>query len=361
MANEEKDIWRAMGRIDFGKNKHNSHQREPYNILFDKYHSIYYSYLMNILMTEFKYHNVPETINTDGLEYSLRYYGYGSLTALDKDTIYIGSPRVISPGINSVFGSLIDSSYDKSLEDLLGNKKVTQLNRMNYKDAELPVSVIIPNKKNFYLYTSTLSDMTLVDSTADVLAEIKAETILNIRQQKTPFIGITTDNSLTAYSVWQQLEDGHPFIAVDKNAVTGKKGLDKDVDLNKIMQILPTQAPNLAATLKDSWNDAMNEFLTMVGLDSVAVDKKERLVASEAESNDQQVSNSANIYLDARNDQLKLLNERLGTDIYVTMNFDDLKERLKLLSSDFLDDVDDEEDGDDNNEQEVDDKTEQDK
>lgn len=359
MANTEKEIWESLGRPDFGKGKHkNWHRREPYSYLFDKYHAIYYNYLMNMLMTEFKYHNVPDTLNVDGLEYSLRYYGYGTLTAIDKNTIYIGSPRVLTPGVNSVFGSILDNSADETLGTLLDGREVTQLTRMNYKDAKKPVSIIIPNKKNFYLYTDALSDRNLVDSTADVLAEIKAETILNIRQQKTPFLGLTTDNSLTSRSIWQQLEEGKPFIAVDKDVVDKNRGKGKsasdDVDLSKILQVFPTQAPNLSASLQDDWNVAIGEFFNMVGINSVAVDKKERLVAYEAESNDQQVLDARKIYLDARNNQLKLLNNALGTNIYVTMNFNDVEESSNPLITKMNDN------GGDSNEQRLDNQNEQD-
>lgn len=331
MDSPEKEIWRSMGRPDFGKKRRrNWNRREPYGELFDKYHSIYYNYLMNILMSEFKYHNVPETLNVDGLEYSLRYYGYGSITAIDKDTIYIGSPRILSPGVNSVFGSILDNTEDDTLETLLDGRRVTQLTRVNYKTAKAPVSIIIPNKRNYYLYTDAISDRVLVDTTAEILAEIKAEIILNIRQQKTPFVGLTTDNSLTSKSVWQQLEEGKPFIAIDKDLADKDKGkgrgISGDIDLSKILQILPTQVPNLSAGLKDDWNEAIGEFLNQVGMNSVAVDKKERLLSYEAEANYQQILASRKSYLDARNNQLKLLNGAIGTNIYVTLNFDDAPE-----------------------------------
>lgn len=322
----ESMIYQVMGR---NPGRHHAMQFESYDEIYNDYYNIYSDYLLNLLISEFKYENTPITFNERALEWMLRMIGWANVLAVDNENIVVEGVGDGGLGINTELGSLFTNTsvndMGKFAKDMLGNKKPTILTGFNTDTAKLPVMITMSNKLNYYS-TTNISDMTIVDRTARTLAEIKASEITNIRQQKTPFIGFTRDGSLTAKSVWQQLQSGKPFISVDKDV------LGKDGNINNLISVVPTQTPNLAPTLKDSWNDTMNEFLTFMGLDSMAVDKKERLVTAEAESNDQQVSISASIYLDARNKQLSLLNKKLGTNIYVKMNFDTLEDTLELIN-----------------------------
>lgn len=322
----ESMIYQVMGR---NPGRHHAMQFESYDEIYNDYYNIYSDYLLNLLISEFKYENTPITFNERALEWMLRMIGWANVLAVDNENIVVEGVGDGGLGINTELGSLFTNTsvndMGKFAKDMLGNKKPTILTGFNTDTAKLPVMITMSNKLNYYS-TTNISDMTIVDRTARTLAEIKASEITNIRQQKTPFIGFTRDGSLTAKSVWQQLQSGKPFISVDKDM------LGKDGNINNLISVVPTQTPNLAPTLKDSWNDTMNEFLTFMGLDSMAVDKKERLVTAEAESNDQQVSISASIYLDARNKQLSLLNKKLGTSIYVKMNFDTLEDTLELIN-----------------------------
>lgn len=327
----EQDIWESMGRGKGRKRKLQPTMFEPYESIYQDYYTIYYDYLLNLLMSEFKYENAPITFEPYRLEWMLRTIGWCEIVAVDKDHIFVegGSDGGIS--INSEIGALFSNAspkeYGPSARDLIGGSKVTKLSGQNSGTAKLPVSVVLSNKLNVFT-SPNVTDNIILDRTARTLAEIKASEITNIRQQKTPFIGFTKDGSLTAKKVWEQLQSGRPFISVDKDVA------NYDNDLDKILKIVPTQTPNLAPALKDSWNDTMNEFLTFMGLDSMAVDKKERLVTAEAESNDQQVSISASVYLDSRNRRLDILNEAIGTNIHAKMNFETLEDTLEIINRD---------------------------
>ena len=77
----------------------------------------------------------------------------------------------------------------------------------------------------------------------------------------------------------------------------------------------------------------MNEFLTFTGVDNVSIDKKERLTAGEASSNAPQVSASLNIYIKARQSQLDLLNESLGTNIKAVVNSNSISELINFAQA----------------------------
>lgn len=302
---------------------------EPYRSLYGRYYDIYSDYLSNLLINLIDYENAPKTLNIQGLEFMLRQYGYANIIAVDKDNIFVEGIGFDYPGVNVPMGSIIgglsgNNETGNVARDLLDDKEPKVLTRINAGNIKPPVYVTMSNKFSFYLGALS-SDSDLIDRTAKTLAEIKASMIVNIRQQKTPFIGFTKDGNLTSKSVWQNLELGKPFIQIDSDAF--------DNDVKKVITTMPVQTPNLAPTLKDSWNDTMNEFLTFTGVDNVSIDKKERLTAGEASSNTPQVSASLNIYLKARQSQLDLLNESLGTDIKAVVNSNSISDLINFAQT----------------------------
>lgn len=311
----QESIEHKIFRDQQKRNKTGYVNYDSFSRLYYEYQQIYYDYLLNLVINLIDYKNVPKTLPPQALEYMLRMYGYANLTVIDKDHIYVQGIGYDNVGVNIPLGSIIggygsNSNSDKIINDLLHGKEPVALTRINAETSEPPFYVTMSNNYSFYIGTNS-SDELIIDRTAKTLAEIKAEELLNIRQQKTPFIGFTSDQNLTSKGVYEALEQGKPFINVDSSIGD---------DIRKVITTMPVQVPNLASTLKDSWNNAMSEFLTMIGLDNVAIDKKERLIAAEASSNDEQISKSMKIYLNARNAQLDLINEALGTTMKAVYN-----------------------------------------
>lgn len=288
-----------------------------YRELFTTYKDIYTDYLTNLLINLFDYKNVPSSFNVQGLEYLLRMFGYANVVAVDKDNIYTEGIGFDTPSLNFSLGTLIgglgkaNTRSGENVGSLLSEKGATCLTRMNVNDVKAPVYVTIPNKFSFYT-GSQCSDAELIDATASFLAEIKASVIANLRLQKSSFVGFTKDANLSSKIIYDKLMRGEQFIQVDSDVT--------DDDIRKIITTLPLQIPNLSGTLADSWNTAMNEFLQMTGINASSVDKKERLTAEESVSDRPKVSASLNVYLKARQSQLDLLNECLGTDIQVELS-----------------------------------------
>lgn len=302
-------------REDAKKRKKGDFLADDFENIYNEYFNIYTDYLNNLLINLINYKNAPKTLSQQGLEYMLRTFGYANLTAVDAKNIFVQGIGYDNPGVNIPLGSLIGgfgvSENNSYITKLLQEKEPQVVTRLNMNQIKPPVYVTLSNKFSFYTGQQA-SDANLIERTASTLAEIKASIIANIRQQKTPFIGFTKDGNLTSKIVWEALQSGKPFIQVDSTQF--------DDDIRKVITTMPVQTPNLAPTLQDSWNSAMSEFLTLTGIANSNIDKKERLVASEAEANDAQVSYSMWIYLNARNQQLDLLNKVLGTNIKAELN-----------------------------------------
>lgn len=306
------------------------------------YYSIYVDYFTNLVLNLITYENAPDTLDERFLEFNLRYYGYARVGGVDKDNVFVlGQNQNGEYGLNAI-GSLIDQStipnpfaVDDSTQEL------PYLTRMNYQDKNNGY-VTICNKYNYYMagLMTTFTDMQLVDRVSKSLAKIKASEMRNIDLMKQQFIGLTKNKNLTANQVFQQIQEGKSFIGVDSDLG----------DITSILDVTDFNIQDYLPSLKTAWNNEVSELLTMLGIDTVGVDKKERLVAMEAAANAQLTEASANVYLQARNQQLEILNDVLGTKIEATFNQQAFQQLVKLQDAQNAGEID----VDQNNDNEID-------
>lgn len=306
------------------------------------YYNIYVDYFTNLVLNLITYENAPDTLDERFLEFNLRYYGYARVGGVDKDNVFVlGQNQNGEYGLNAL-GSLIDQStipnpfaVDDSTQEL------PYLTRMNYQDNS-DGYVTICNKYNYYMagLMTTFTDMQLVDRVSKSLAKIKASEMRNIDLMKQQFIGLTKNKNLTANQVFQQIQEGKSFIGVDSDLG----------DITSILDVTDFNIQDYLPSLKTAWNNEVSELLTMLGIDTVGVDKKERLVAMEAAANAQLTEASANIYLQARNQQLEILNNVLGTKIEATFNQQAFQQLVKLQDAQNAGEID----VDQNNDNEID-------
>lgn len=112
---------------------------------------------------------------------------------------------------------------------------------------------------------------------------------VNVKQQKTPTIVLCDDKTLSSFKQLISLVDGNvPTVYADKN-----------LNLDAISS-LDLKAKFLCNDLMDYKKSVENELLTFLGLNNLAVDKKERLITDEAESNNQLIGSFAQLQLEAR-------------------------------------------------------------
>lgn len=306
------------------------------------YYNIYVDYFTNLVLNLITYENAPDTLDERFLEFNLRYYGYARVGGVDKDNVFVlGQNQNGEYGLNAL-GSLIDQSTIPNpfaVDDR--TQELPYLTRMNYH-AKNDGYVTICNKYNYYMagLMTTFTDMQLVDRVSKSLAKIKASEMRNIDLMKQQFIGLTKNKNLTANQVFQQIQEGKSFIGVDSDLG----------DITSILDVTDFNIQDYLPSLKTAWNNEVSELLTMLGIDTVGVDKKERLVAMEAAANAQLTEASANVYLQARNQQLEILNHVLGTKIEATFNQQAFQQLVKLQDAQNAGEID----ADQNNDNEID-------
>lgn len=140
------------------------------------------------------------------------------------------------------------------------------------------------------------------------LAEATRTSDVNIRAQKTPVFVLCDDK--------QKLSFKRAMSKIDENefAIYGYKNFDID-SIKAIRLDAPVVFDKLTLQKHDIWNEAM----TFLGLNNANQDKRERLVASEVTANNEQVGASGNVFLKARKQACKRINEIFGLNIDVRM------------------------------------------
>ena len=138
------------------------------------------------------------------------------------------------------------------------------------------------------------------------LAEAERTMDVNVKTCKTPFIIACDDKDvLTFKRIFQMIDGNTPAIYADK-------GLNLDA-----LNVLKTDAKFLGNDLMDYKKSVENELLTFLGFDNLAVDKKERVNLSEANSNNQITESFAELQLNSRKLACERINKMFGLNVSV--------------------------------------------
>lgn len=141
---------------------------------------------------------------------------------------------------------------------------------------------------------------------ANKITEAERTMDVNVKANKTPVVFTCDDRDvLSAKRVFQQVDGNVPAIFADKA-----------LDLNAIAA-LDMHAKFLGNELMDYKHSVESELLTFLGINNPAVDKKERLITDEVNSNNQLIDSFMELQLEARKRACEAINEKWGLNITV--------------------------------------------
>lgn len=155
--------------------------------------------------------------------------------------------------------------------------------------------------------------------------EVMRTTDINVIAQKTPtLLEGDPKTKLTIMNAYEQFTGNMPVIIGNK-----------DYELNKHINAIKTDAPYLVDRLDDHLHDLWNDFITFLGINNANTDKRERLITSEVESNDDLVNYYLNCFYKYRKKACDEINNKFfnGEEKVRIMLNKDVVDLLKLNES----------------------------
>lgn len=249
----------------------------------------YENRMMRICLSMFEWVNLPESMNQRFLEKSLYFWGRASLLYSEKYG-YINL-KCTSDGFINLYD--LPTKLNCYSHDLHFTRDLYTGNTGKKKDEEC---ILVLNN---YDYLPTYATIQLF---AQKLAECDMTMMVNLKAQKTPVLILTSDEQrLTMENLYNQYDGNKPMIFGDGNVLN--MGSIKAID---------TKAPYVIDKITEYKKEIWNEFLTFIGVNNVAQEKKERLVSDEVNQNNELINYNLQSFLAPRQEACKQFNEKFG-------------------------------------------------
>lgn len=166
------------------------------------------------------------------------------------------------------------------------------------------------NKKNSILIKDNTINYPLVDIAvmyAESLANMRMTRDINIYAQRTPVIVSTSENTrLSTKNTMKMYNDFVPVIEI--------KDTFKGIDGLKVLDLKP---PKVFDDLRAEMREEISDFCTIIGIDNLAGQKKERLVSDEVYQQSNLVQINRHNYLSVRERAAEQINRMFGLDVSV--------------------------------------------
>ena len=134
------------------------------------------------------------------------------------------------------------------------------------------------------------------------LYEAEMTAMTNIKAQKTPVLLLCDDSQrLTMENLYSQYDGNKPVIFGDKNQMK-----------NDMVKSIRTEAPFIADKIMEYKKEIWNEALVYLGINTLSLEKKERMIVDEASSNNELINLNLQSFLVPRQEACKQFNELFG-------------------------------------------------
>lgn len=259
-------------------------------ILNDQTYRDYLERLKKIALSMFEWVNLPDTMNARYLEMSLYYRGQCALL-YDNDYGFINTQACDSGYINIYGLPTLINCYSYSYNQMR-DTYVAGSEENGEKDKEC---ILVLNNFQRVPTASTL------ELFAYRLAELQRTFDINVKSQRTPILLRTTQKELfTLKKMYEEYDGNSPVIFADKNLINDDS-----------LKAIRTDAPLIIKELNDSKREIWNEALSFLGVSNLS-EKRERLITSEADSNNELVNLNLQSYLIPRQQACKEFNAKYG-------------------------------------------------
>ena len=151
------------------------------------------------------------------------------------------------------------------------------------------------------------------------MAEIDDIIMQNLRQQRVPYLFATNENnSLSMKALYDRMYQGEPAIFIDKEMLKGEP---------ENIMVIPSPAPYLVDKLQIQKQEMERELLTFLGINNT-LEKKERLLEDETNSNNQFIKMSSDIGFKQRQLACEQMNQMFGLNVSVVETQDKFQQEV---------------------------------
>lgn len=266
-------------------------RNEIYNFYLNKYYNLYMNaYKWNGLTDEQK-DFVMRKFWSDGKVACFKMKG------TEGSTEYPNGLLVFTP-----YAPTLYNIYDYPTEVTLINKRGVKFIPATPQivDKDVVLGYTQRNKKGVFM---------LVDFYLKKIADVEMTIKTNLKAQKTPWIvGVTPESENKMTQLWDNLEKDEPRLFISIEEVNNAKALVSGANYN---------IDKLYA-YKCALENELKEYLGISNLGNQ--EKKEHLITSEVQANDEVTSASSNCFLNVLEEFCKRIQEVLGITISVELN-----------------------------------------
>ena len=252
----------------------------------------YLERLKKIALSMFEWVNLPDTMNARYLEMCLYYRGQCALLH-DPDYGFINTQACDSGYINIYGLPTLVNCYSYSYNKM----RSTYVTGSDENEDENAECILVLNNFQRVPTASTL------ELFAYRLAELQRTFDTNVKAQRTPIL-IRTDQKqvFTLKKMYEEYDGNTPVIFGDISIITDDS-----------LKAIKTDAPLIIRELNDSKREIWNEALSFLGVSNLS-EKRERLISSEADSNNELVNLNLQSYLIPRQQACKEFNKKYGLE-----------------------------------------------
>lgn len=281
------------------------------NMIQEKKGNYYYwhyaKYLSQLTFQLFEWENLPKTVDPRFVEMMLHTRGYVGFYKDNNDS-FVATDGTAGVKLNRYWQPTIFNTVSTNPDD----EKI-EYDIYNFGDDP---ELIKENRHGLVIWNNDLKVPTMdsVIMFAKKLANSMEIIDINLNAQKTPVLITAEDtNKFSLMNIYNQYEGNTPVIVANKHFNP------------QSIKVFKTDAPFVVDKINDQKNAYWSEFLTYLGIRNIAIDKKERLTSSEADSGEEKEKASENIMLKSRKEfieravelypELEGLNVKMRTDI----------------------------------------------
>ena len=263
----------------------------------------YYNYLdrfKKLALSIFEWINLPESMDARYLEKCLYYDGVAAL--LKSNQYGFINTRAAYSGDVNIYGlptQLRCYSYSWEEQRRLFTGKLPKMSDTQKEAYENSNAVLVMNNWD---KTPTEFAMALFAKRL-TLAERASDT--NVSSVRTPLMILVPENQrLTMENLYAQYDGNKPFIFGDK----------KQMGEMDNIKAINTEAPIVFDKLQNYKKEIFNEALTFLGINNVMIEKSERLITDEANSNNELINLNLQAALVPRQQAAEEFNRLFGLE-----------------------------------------------